>query len=122
MLADVIFALGVVQIVLAVDYPDPAVVKSDAAIAEYVKAHLRDFGLYAVSLILVAVYWMKHVEHFGHYRDATPGFLWLQVLYLMFVAVVPIANTMNSLFAGSFAVHAAYAANIFFIGIFSYFT
>ena len=34
MLADVIFALAMIQIVLAVDYPDPSVTKSDAAIAE----------------------------------------------------------------------------------------
>lgn len=105
-LADIIFASAMTIMVLTIDLPDPDVVRTDQEIGRFVLDQLATFAIYAITFLLVAVYWMKHLEHFSYYRQTAPGFLWLQVFFLMFLAALPFANVMNSLYSTSFAVTA----------------
>ena len=121
-LADVIFAGSMTIMVLGIDLPDPQSVTSDRAIAEFFGDQLRRFGVFALTFILVGVYWLKHLEHFSYLHRTDFRHLWLQLLYLMLLVAIPFTGQFPMLFPESVAAHVFYSANIFGMGAFSYFS
>jgi len=121
-LADVIFAGSMTIMVLGIDIPDPSSVTSDGELAAFLGDQARAFGVYAITFILIAVYWLKHLEHFSYLRRTDFKYLWLQLFYLMFLVALPFTSHFPMLFPGSVAAHVFYSSNIFCMGVFSYFS
>lgn len=49
-------------------------------------------GIYATSFFLLGVYWVRHREILHHLKSADLWLTWLNILFLMFVALVPFAS------------------------------
>ena len=91
-LADVIFAASMVYMASAFELPDTNVVDSPSELTDFLKDQLPIVAIYVISFVLVAVYWMKHLEHFSYLRKTNIGHLWLQILFLAMVVVSSSSN------------------------------
>jgi uncharacterized membrane protein len=67
-LADLIFAASMVFMASAFELPDIDLVDSPRKLTSFLRKQLPVVAIRIISFILVAVYWMKHLEHFSYLR------------------------------------------------------
>lgn len=118
-LADVIFAASMVFMASAFDLPDTDVVTSPGELTNFLQDQLPVVVIYVISFVLVAVYWMKHLEHFSYLKKTNIGHLWLQILFLAMVVIIPYSNGLSSAIPDSFAFQTFYSINMFLVGLFA---
>jgi uncharacterized membrane protein len=118
-LADVIFALSMVYMASAFDLPDTDVVDSPRELTNFLEGQLPVVLIYVISFVLVAVYWMKHLEHFSYLKKTNIGHLWLQILFLAMVVIIPYSNGLTSAAPDTFAFQVFYSINMFLVGLLS---
>lgn len=118
-LADVIFAASMVFMASAFDLPDTEVVTSPRELTNFLQDQLPVVVIYVISFVLVAVYWMKHLEHFSYLKKTNIGHLWLQILFLAMVVIIPYSNGLSSAIPDSFAFQTFYSINMFLVGLFA---
>lgn len=119
-LSDLIFALAMFLTVSAFEIPDPADITTDAQLGEAVRAQIPVIGLFLVTLVVLAVYWLKNVEHAGYLRRTSTTHMWYQVLYLGFIVLLPIANNYSTVFPGRRPTQILYSLVILAVGTLSY--
>jgi uncharacterized membrane protein len=119
LLTDALFALSMMIILLQVDYPDPEVVVTNAQISAFLDAQLPAVEIYAITFILIAIYWVKHMEQFGYIREIDYRLLWLQLGFLLFLVLLPVMNAYAVLYPLNRAVFINYCAVLVGMGIFS---
>lgn len=79
--------------------------------------HPGPFEVYAIGFVIIAVWWRLHVRIFRDIKAADGTIFWLDVLYLLFVAVTPftisiVLNFGSDPYAGAF-----YSADQMFVGL-----
>ena len=119
LLTDALFALSMMIILLQIDYPDPEVVVTKAQISAFLDAQLPAVEIYAITFILIAIYWVKHMEQFGYIREIDYRLLWLQLGFLLFLVLLPVMNAYAVLYPLNLAVFINYCAVLVGMGIFS---
>jgi len=121
LLTDIIYALAMLFVVFNIPLPGPEVAESRMAAEAYFVAVLPELGVGCITFIVVAVYWMKNVQHFLYIDSVTVPFAWLHLLQLAFVATLPMTNKFTVVLEDVPGVLAIFSLNICLIGIFSYF-
>lgn len=121
LLSDIIFASSMTLMVLFLDFPDKDAIQSGRDFIEYYST--RDSGIlnFLISFVLVAVYWFKHLERFSYYISTDQNHLYLEILFLACLVLVPIANTLTTIFPGIINVQVFYSLVMFFLGMFAHF-
>lgn len=119
LLTDALFALSMMIILLQVDYPDPAIVTTDEQIKAFLQAQLPAIEVYAITFILIAIYWVKHMEQFGFIREIDYRLLWLQLGFLLFLVLLPVLNAYAVLYPLNLTVFISYCAVLVGMGTFS---
>jgi uncharacterized membrane protein len=119
LLTDALFALSMMIILLQVDYPDPEVVVTNAQIAAFLDAQLPAITIYAITFVLIAIYWVKHMEQFGYIREIDYRLLWLQLGFLLFLVLLPVMNAYAVLYPLNRTVFINYCVVLVGMGIFS---
>ena len=72
---------------------------------------------YAITFVVVGMYWVAHNHLFHFIRRADRSFLWLNILFLMFVALVPLPAALIGLYPTHQLPEILYGVNLGFIGI-----
>lgn len=54
--------------------------------------------------MVVAVYWIKHLEHFSTVIVVNQTFIWLQLVFLEFIMLIPFWNTYITHFPDNVAI------------------
>ncbi len=121
-LSDVIFALSMTLIIFAFELPAKGDVQTSTQITAFFLDKLSIILIYFTSFILIAVYWIKHLERFSHYKKTDQNHLWLEIFYLILLALMPLANGLSSGFPNILAIEIFYSLIMFFMGLFSYFS
>ena len=62
LLTDALFALSMMVILLQVEYPDPEIVVTDEQIREFFSEQVLALEVFAITFLLIAIYWVKHME------------------------------------------------------------
>ncbi len=90
MLSDGIFAIAVTLLVLEIRIP------TGVNHEEFIKTLTGEFFLstvfYAVTFAVLAAYWLNHRQLMGLIQRVDRNFLWLNMLFLAFVAFFPVAS------------------------------
>ncbi len=121
LLSDIIYAMAMIFLVFNIPLPGPEVTDSYAAALFYFQDVLSEMVAGIITFVLIAVYWMKNVQHFLYYDRMTVPFAWLHILHLAFVAILPMTNKMIIVldeFPGALVL---YSINIGLVGAFSFF-
>ncbi|MGK7926310.1 MAG: TMEM175 family protein [Spirulina sp.] len=118
LLCDLIFATAMTIMVLTLDFPETGDL-NQKALLRFLRAQLPSLGIYLTSFVLIAFYWISHLEQFKYYRKTNPIHIWLQLLSLMFIILIPYANDFLSYYPEGYLIQVVYSLVVFFAGIFS---
>lgn len=94
---DGVMAVAITILVLDLKVPEGL---SPDALQEAVSGLWRGFLCYALSFIVIGVLWIAHHRQFAHIPRADPLLLWLNLLFLMAVALIPFVTGLLSDYGG----------------------
>jgi uncharacterized membrane protein len=76
---------------------------------------------FVIGFLIIAYYWISHQKHFSYYVRTNDGHTWLELLYLVAVAVVPLGNQAISVIPVNSWVMLVVSLDIMFVGVMQYF-
>jgi len=107
-LSDGVFAFAITLLILNIVLP------YGTSRADVPKALLELWPKYLaflISFVVIGLYWIVHVRQFRVIRKYDTGLLWLNLLFLMFIVLIPFSTSVLSDFEETASV-ALYAANM----------
>lgn len=104
--SDAVFAIAITLLVIEIKIPDKELLKqeggiSDAAILRSLDHLIPKFIGFLISFMLVGLYWTIHHRMFGFVTGYDRKLLFLNLLFLFFVALMPFSTGFYSEYAGS---------------------
>lgn len=119
-LADIVFGSAMTIMIFNLELPDLGLITDTKELASFILKQLGGMGAFFIAFITVAVYWMKHLEHYGVVVKVDQTYMWFQILFLALVMLVPFWNTYVTDFPDNEAIKVFFSLNMILIGVFSY--
>jgi len=107
-LSDGIFAFAITLLILNIVLPYGT---SRAEVPQTLLALWPKFLAFLISFVVIGLYWIVHVRQFRVIRKYNTGLLWLNLLFLMFIVLIPFSTGVLSDFEVTASV-VLYAANM----------
>ena len=95
-LADIIFATAMTLMILNIEIPGAGEITDTKELATFLFKQLNSMWVFFISFIIIAVYWMKHLEHFSATLIVNQTFIWFQLLFLVSIMLIPFFGTRIS--------------------------
>lgn len=121
-LVDGIFAIAMTLLVLSIDVPQLPDSVSNAVMQQALLDMLPHFYIYGLSFVLLAIFWRINHQQFYRIKRADTWLLWINVLWLMFVALVPFSASLVVDYGHLQAPEVFFHINMLLIGMFLYFS
>jgi len=104
--SDAVFAIAITLLVIEIKIPDKEFLKQHGDLSDKTLLHALDelvpkFVGYLISFCLIGLYWSIHHRLFGFVTSYDRKLLFLNLLFLFFVALMPFSTGFYSEFAGS---------------------
>ena len=119
-LADITFATAMTIMILNIEIPDFGHITDTKELAVFLGKQLSNMWAFFIAFIVIAVYWMKHLEHYSSILIVNQTFIWLQILFLASIMLIPFWNTYISHFPDNIAIKIFLSANMVLVGLFSF--
>jgi uncharacterized membrane protein len=113
-LSDGIFAVAMTLLVL--DIKPPAVIQA-AAVPRALLALWPRFLSYAVSFLMLGIYWVGQHNQFHLIRCADRTLLWINIVFLMAISFVPFSTALLSAYPLQPSAQTVYGGNLIAIGM-----
>ncbi len=114
-LSDGVFAIATTLLVLTITVP--AIKSADELPGKLVGLLWPSIATYALSFIVIGIYWMAHQRIFHYITRSDGGLLWLNVLFLLTVAFLPVPTNVLGHFGGLRAAAIFYALSLTTTGL-----
>ncbi len=123
-ISDFIFASAMTMMVLFLNFPDPDQIKTSHDLIQYYIDNGSGSGIinFLSTFLIVGVYWLKHLERFKHYKATSEAHIYIEIFFLAFLVLVPIANSLTVLFPSMFLIHGFYSLVMFCMGMLAHFS
>lgn len=112
-LTDGIFAIAMTLLVLGIEVPQN---QPGLSATQVLIDLIPDFFHYALAFIVVAILWVLHHEQFHHIRAIDRKMLWINILALLFIALVPFSSNYTDTFVLEPAPAIFFSINLLIIG------
>ncbi len=119
-LADIIFATAMTIMIINIEIPEFGYITDTKELAVFLGKQLTSMWYYFISFVVIAVYWMKHLEHFSAIPIVNQTFIWFQLFLLCSVMLIPFWNTYIENFPDNVAIRVFLSANMVLVGLFSF--
>ncbi|MEO1095063.1 MAG: TMEM175 family protein [Cyanobacteria bacterium J06638_28] len=117
-LSDIVFAVAMTLLALFFDpLPEPSEVSQD--VSEVLLSQLPDFGIYVITFVTLAFYWLTHVHQFKHYQKTDSVHIFLSLFSLLFIVLLAYASDLSTVYEQEFAVQVFYSLAAAGVGLFS---
>jgi uncharacterized membrane protein len=116
-LSDGIFAFSMTLLVLNLAFPDTIVGDSTSRLSDLLLGHIGQFVNYAIGFILIAIFWAAHHQQFHHIKKTDSGLIWINIVTLMFVALIPFSTDLVGDFNGETVADIFFACNLLIVGL-----
>ena len=116
-LTDGVFAVAMTLLVLDIKVPEPQQSEGVADLPVRLLALWPKLLSYAISFVILGVYWVGHHIQLSFIRRADRPLLWINVLFLLWVALVPFSTALLSEYSKTRVAIAIYGANLIAIGL-----
>jgi uncharacterized membrane protein len=93
-LADGIFAVAMTLLVLDIKSPENRTFTTTSELLAYLVALEHSFAMYAISFLVLAIFWIGHHLLFHFVRHVDRRLLWLNVVFLLFITFVPFSTDL----------------------------
>jgi uncharacterized membrane protein len=115
-LTDGIFAIAMTLLVLTLALPEAG--EGLAEVHSLLIGQMDKFFNYALSFVLLAIFWIRHHRQ-SHFIKRTDGrHLWINIFFLMFVALMPFTTSLVGDYSEEPLAEVFFAANILMLGVF----
>ncbi len=91
-LSDGVFSIAMTLLVLELQVPDAHL--SDSALIEELGKVAPHIGVYALSFLILGIYWVGHHNQFFYIRRANRELLWINILFLGLIAFIPFSTAL----------------------------
>lgn len=98
--SDAVFAIAITLLALEVRVPEVEA----AALPGALWALLPDVGVYALSFVIVGLYWVGHHRMFRSIVRDDDTLLWLNLFFLLCIAFLPVASSIIGHYAHPLAI------------------
>lgn len=117
-LSDGIFAFAMTLLVIGLSVPDKAILVSSNAYALQVLLNLYSgFAHYALAFLILGAFWLSQHMQFHSVRTPDKIFIWINLVTLMFVALLPFSSSFSGAFSGVPVGAMVFEANLLLIGM-----
>lgn len=116
-LSDAIFALTLVMMISNIEVP---ALNSDADISDFTQiivSNMTNFGIFLLTFVVIAIYWIKHLELFSAIKEVNKSLIWYQLIFMAFMLLLPITNLFVTLDSSNQIVLIVYSINLLAIGL-----
>jgi uncharacterized membrane protein len=114
-LADSIFAIAMTLLVLTLTLPDMTQTKLN--LSQLLATQWPKFFNYALSFLLLAVFWIVHHQQFHVIRRTDRRHVWINIGILMFVALMPFSTDVAGDYSGQTLAELMFSANLMILGL-----
>ena len=114
-LADGIFAIAMTLLVLSLTLPD--MLETRLSLSQLLADQWTKFFNYALSFVLLAIFWMVHHQQFHVIRRTDRIHVWINIGILMFVALMPFSTDVAGDYSGETLAELVFGANIMILGL-----
>lgn len=115
-LVDGIFAIAMTLLVLNLDVPQLVYPLPDATMQNILIGLGPKLFTYALSFILLAIFWRVNHSQFYHIKRANTTLLWITIMWLLFVGLVPFSTSLTGDYGYLTSAQVFFSINLFFIG------
>jgi len=91
-LADGVFAIVMTLLVLQLSVPVASGLSSEAELLRQLGKLWPEFLIYVLSFMILGVFWVMHHSVFSVVRRFDTTLVWLNILFLMFVSLIPFST------------------------------
>ena len=116
-LTDGVFAIAMTLLVLTIELPAVGQHLTNSGILNMLNAQSYKLHNYFLSFILLAVFWMVHHQQFHYIRRTNRTHIWINVFFLMFVALIPFSASLMGDYPTQGIADFVFALNMFSVGI-----
>ncbi|MDD1694840.1 MAG: DUF1211 domain-containing protein [Methanoregula sp.] len=117
-LSDGIFAFAMTLLVVGLNLPDKAtMIQSNVFALQYLGTLYSDFFHYVLSFLILGAFWLSQHQQFHSVRVPDKVFIWINLVTLMFVALLPFSTSFSGDFSGAPLGAMVFEANLFAIGM-----
>jgi uncharacterized membrane protein len=93
-LADGIFAVAMTLLVLDIKSPVNLAIETTAGLVAYLATLEHSFAMYAISFVVLAIFWIGHHILFHYVRHVDRRLLWINMAFLLLVTFVPFSTDL----------------------------
>jgi len=114
-LADGIFAIAMTLLVLTLTLPDAT--QTELSLSQLLADQWPKFFNYALSFLLLAVFWIVHHQQFHVIRRTDRRHVWINIGILMFVALMPFSTDVVGSYEHETLAELMFSANLLILGL-----
>ncbi|MGZ5311939.1 MAG: TMEM175 family protein [Solirubrobacterales bacterium] len=92
--SDGLFAIAMTLLVIGIEVPDLSDEVSVGALADALGDNSASFVSFLISFLVIGRYWIAHHRFFSLLREMDQGLVWLNLIYLLFVAFLPFPTAL----------------------------
>ncbi len=119
-LTDGVFAIVMTLLILEIHVPEIAEGLVDAELPTKLAELGPKLFSYALSFVILGVLWVGHHNQFYFIKRADRSLLWINILFLMFVAFIPFSAALLGEYGQNQLSVAIYGANLIVAGLVLY--
>jgi uncharacterized membrane protein len=98
--SDAVFAIAITLLVIEIKIPEIHKDVSDAVLLQSLKSLIPKFAGFFISFMLIGMYWTVHHRMFGFVINYNRRLLWINLIFLFFIALMPFSTGFYSEYAG----------------------
>jgi len=117
-LVDGVFAIALTLLVLNINLPQITGKVTDPLLWQYLVNLSQELFIYGFSFLLLASFWRAHHQQFFYIKRSDSNLIWLNVIWLMFVALVPFSTNFVSNYGSHVLAMLFFNINMLLIGLF----
>jgi uncharacterized membrane protein len=110
--SDAVFAIAITLLVLSINVPQISSARVAAELPRQLLDLWRNLFSYVLSFLVIFSYWIAHHSIFSLIRGYDRGLMWLNGLFLMFIAFLPFPSALLGEYGGQRLVIALYAGSL----------
>jgi uncharacterized membrane protein len=116
-LTDGVFAIVMTLLVLEIGIPEIAPSSLHAELPQRLLELWPKLLSYGISFIILGMFWYLHHLSFHYIRRSDNGLVWLNIFFLMFVALIPFSTSLFGSYVKEQLPLVIYAVNIILVSV-----
>jgi uncharacterized membrane protein len=93
-LIDGIFAVALTLLVLDIKLPEGVAYATNGELWSRLVQLERHFAIYAISFVVIGIYWVAHHVQFHYVRYTDRRLIWINMLFLLLISFLPFATDL----------------------------